>query len=209
VKHVLVAFLICLTACSTNSMSKKATERNDDAHAKMSGGALSEEQMQSAWKKAATPTAEHAFLKEFVGNWKTTTKWWMAPDSKPEVTKGRAVNTMELGGKFLRQSFKGSMMGHPFSGIGYTGYDTVNKEFTSVWMDSMSTAMMTSTGSYNPTTKALTLVGEASCPMVEGKIHVRMVERVVSANKHIFEFYSPAPNGGEFRSLEIEYIRSK
>jgi hypothetical protein len=170
----------------------------------------SPEQMEAAMQKASTPTAEHAFLKRFEGKWNVTTTMWMGPGSKPEVSTGKASNEMALGGKFLKQDFSGSFMKQPFNGVGYTGYDTINNAYTSIWMDTMSTATLVAKGDREPTSNALYLAGEMSCPFSPtGKQAIREVVRLIDKDHHTFEMYSAGPDGKEFKSLEIAYVRSK
>ena len=64
-----------------------------------------------------------------------------------------------MGGRYLEQRFKGDIMGMPFEGIGYTGYDNVKKQYWGTWMDNMSTGMMTSTGTAPPTGRSWTFNG--------------------------------------------------
>jgi len=134
---------------------------------------------------------------------------WMAPGEEPVLARGHGVNYMTLGGKFLRQDFSGSMLKKPFSGFGFTGFDTVSSEFTSVWMDSLSTSMMVSTGSYDSVTKTLSVSGLASCPMMGRKIATRSVTHIIDRNHHTFEMYASGDDGKEFKSLEINYVRLK
>lgn len=169
--------------------------------------ALSEAEMQAAFQKAATPTAEHALLSRFAGQWRTVTKMWMSPDSKPEETKGFASATMLLDGKFLKEEFSGKFMGKPFRGIGFTGYDTLAGEITSTWMDSMSTTLMVQTGSSDLAQNSITLHGTMSCPMSKDKVAVRSVTKLVDDKHRVFEMYNVGPDGKEFKGLEITYTR--
>ena len=171
-------------------------------------GMPSKEQMEAAWKKASTPTAEHALLRDLAGKWKVTTKFWMMPGSDPEVGKGTSTATMVLDGKFLKEEFSGTFMGQGFKGVGYTGFDTVSSEFNSVWMDSMSTTTMTTTGTYNPTAKTLVFLGNMSCPMsAPEKVRVRSELHLIDSNHHTFTMYGADPQGQEHKSMEINYTR--
>lgn len=79
------------------------------------------------------------------------------------------------------------MMGRPMSGIGFTGYDNLNKKFISFWIGDMSTAMYNSEGGFDQTGKVLTTYGKMDEPMT-GKHdkNVKYVWRSVSADKLIF-----------------------
>ena len=83
-------------------------------------------------------TREHEGFQKSVGDWKVTEKWWVSPDAAPMVTKAEASCKLHLNGRFLKQKYKSTMEGHPFEGRLYIGFDTLAKEYVSVWMDSMS-----------------------------------------------------------------------
>jgi hypothetical protein len=171
---------------------------------------LTPAQMEAAWKKVSTPTKEHAFLEKFVGNWKGVSRWWINPGAEPQTSVIQTHQAMTLDGKFLKQEFTGDLLGKPFHGIGFIGYDTVASEFTSVWMDSVSTMMTIGTGTYDPEAKTIVLNGETSCPLVKGKRHMRMVLRLTDTNHHAFEIYEPSPDGsGDFKGWEAKYVRVK
>jgi len=80
------------------------------------------------WVQYSTPGAEHKALEQFVGTWDTSVKMWMAPGAQPQESTGTAENKMTLGGRFLEQHYEGTMMGQPFTGMGYTGYDLYKKD---------------------------------------------------------------------------------
>src|SRR5687768_15991808 len=87
-----------------------------------------EKAMMEAWQKAMTPGPQHKQLDGMVGTWNTTVKTWMAPGAPVMETSGTSENKWVLGGRYIEQRFKGSFMGQPFEGIGYTGYDNVTKQ---------------------------------------------------------------------------------
>jgi hypothetical protein len=169
---------------------------------------MSPEEMKKAMQKAAMPVQEHAALKDYAGTWNTTAKFWMDPSAKPEVSKGTSTITLEHGDKFLKESYKGMWNGAPFTGTGFTGFDTVSKEYTSIWMDSASPVISNSTGQFMPGTKTLVLSGSNTCPMSGAKLATKMVNRVVNKNKHVLENYVITPDGKEVKNMEITYDRA-
>jgi hypothetical protein len=199
--------LLLISGCSSKSAHQPPAEQTDQAAQKKSFKPPTPEEMQAAFKKAATPTQEHELLKKLSGNWKAKAKWWMDPTKEPETSKASSKNSMIFGGKFLKEEYKGKFMGKPFDGLSYLGYDTVAEQFTSVWIDSMSTMTMTSTGSYDEATKTITLHGEMSCPMYDGKVKTRSLIRIVDDKHHEFEMFNTGPDGQEQKSLEIAYSK--
>jgi hypothetical protein len=160
-----------------------------------------------AWLKYAAPGPSHKLLEPLVGSWNATTTWWQAPGAPPQVSTATAETVAVLGGRFIREDVSGTMMGQPFQGIGYTGYDNFKKKFVGTWMDSMGTMIMVSSGTADATGKVLTFTAEIDDVMSGKTVTVREVARVIDNNKHVFEMYGPDPSGKEFKTMEIVYTR--
>jgi hypothetical protein len=105
--------------------------------------APSPEEMMKAWTAAATPGEAHKKLEPIVGSFDVKTTSWMAPGKPPEETVGTSESKWVLGNRFVEENVTGTMMGQPFSGVGYTGYDNYKKKYVGAWMDSMGTAWRT------------------------------------------------------------------
>src|SRR5678815_2151756 len=110
-------------------------------------------EMMKKAEEASTPGAEHKKLEPFVGEWNAEVKMWMAPDAPPTVSKGTAKSAWILNGRFVQEDFTGEMMGKPFKGMSLTGYDNVRQKYRSVWVDDMSTTIVTSEGDADPAGK--------------------------------------------------------
>ncbi len=162
--------------------------------------------MMEAYAKAAQPGPGHAFLAQLAGTFKATVKAWMGP-GEPEVSEGVSENTMILGGRYLHQKYTGTITGQTFEGLGLTGFDNTLQKFTGLWIDSMSTGMMTSEASLDATGKVLNSV-EAYPDPLTGKVkRTRSVLKIVDADTHVMEMYDSGPDGKEFRMMEITYRR--
>jgi hypothetical protein len=170
-----------------------------------------QDEMMKKWMEAATPNENHKKLNDLVGRWETTMSTWMnGPDKPPIVDKGSSELKWVLDGRFLMQESKGNMMGQPFSGMGFTGYDNLNKNFVSFWIDNSSTAMFTSEGNFDQTGKVLNFFGTMNEPMTgeHGKA-VKYVLRMVDKDKWTFEFHDFAFPEGKTKVGEIIYTRIK
>lgn len=156
--------------------------------------------------KAMTPGEAHKVLNGFAGNWDAKVTMWMAPGAEPLTSAGSAEAKWVLGGRYLEQRFQGSMMGQPFEGIAYTGYDNVLKEYWGTWIDSMSTGLMTSRGRTTDG-KTFTFDATMSDPMT-GK-ETKATEKIIlhSADHHVFEMWMAGPDGKDFKTMEIAYSR--
>lgn len=201
-KTQLIALLALLALPAYATTDKKAADGQpamDPAKA----------EMMKKYMEASTPGEAHKRLKELEGNWKYTSKMWETAESKPEESKGKTKFKMILGNRFLQQEFKGKAMGMDFEGLGLLGYDNVKKEYQSIWVDTMSTAMMTGTGTYDEAKKVLTETGEYSCPISEDKEQKYRTEWAMTDKKNMtFSMYGKGPKGGkEFKMMEINYTR--
>lgn len=157
------------------------------------------------------PGDEHKLLAKLVGKWDCVAKFYMAgPDgAKQEMaSKGEATFTSELDGRWIRQDFKGDVMGEKFAGFGHSGYDKMKKKYVSTWADTMSTSMMTMTGDYDKATKTLTMAGSMEMPGVGNmKMRHTMVEK--DANTYVFTMYGEMGGMPESKEGEITYTRRK
>jgi hypothetical protein len=169
--------------------------------------AMSEAEMMAQWQAAATPSAGHARLMPMVGTWKATTTFTMSPDQPPQVHGGTSVHRLVLGGRYLEQIYKGTAMGMPFEGIGYTGYDNVQKRYVGIWLDTFGTGLMTSAGKGNPTDERIDCVAEAIEPSGQKRVFETIV-RIRNHGAHSYEMWTNGPNGKKYRTMIVEYERA-
>ena len=168
-----------------------------------------QEEMMKAWMEVATPGKPHEMLAKSAGNWTTKTKSWMVPGKPPEETEGTAEMKMVLGGRFLDQHVKGTMMGQPFEGMGQTGYDNYKKRYVSTWMDTAGTTIMMMTGTWNEAKKSCTMTGMVDDPAFKKAIKVSSVTKMIDDDHQVFEMYSPGPDGKPMKVVEVTYTRKK
>ncbi len=162
-------------------------------------------EMMARWAEMSTPTENHKALNGMIGTWSAATKWWAAPGTEPMVSTGSCTNSWVLGGRWVMTAFNGDMMGQPFEGIGYMGYDNYKKKYVSTWIDSMSTMVLFAEGTM--TDGVCTLTAEFDDFMTGKKSSMREVFRVIDDDHHVMEMYGPAPDGTEFKTMEITYTR--
>lgn len=158
-------------------------------------------------EQAIAPGAAHKALESFIGEWKAEVKAWMAPGQPPAESKGTAKVTWIMDGRYVQEDFSGDFMGQPFRGMSLTGYDNVRGKYRSVWVDNMSTTMVTSEGDLDAAGKVLTFNGEYACAMT-GEKHKKstLISRIVNKDKHIFEMHDPSL-GANSKVMEITYTR--
>ena len=172
-------------------------------------GPPDEKAMMEAMAKAGTPGEAHKKLDPMVGTFDVKAKMWMDPSKPAEESTGKTESKWVLGNRFVQENFEGTMMGQPFSGMGYWGYDNITKKYTGTWMDSMGTAMMNSTGKMDASGKVLTYTSMMNDPMT-GKL-VKITEKVTVTDNdhHMMEMWGPDPSGKNYKMMEITYVRKK
>ena len=179
-----------------------------DKPKKAAAGPPDEKAMMEAMTKAGTPGDAHKKLEPFVGTFDTRVKMWMDPSKPAEESSGISENKWVLGNRWIEQRFEGTFMGQPFSGIGYTGYDNVKKKYVGTWMDSASTAMMTSMGTADASGK-MTMVGMMDDPMTRKSMKVTSKITMPDKDTQIMEMWCPGPTGKVYKMMEITYTRKK
>ncbi|MBI2400435.1 MAG: DUF1579 domain-containing protein, partial [Deltaproteobacteria bacterium] len=146
------------------------------------------------YKKLGTPGEAHKLLSRMAGTWNTLTRSWWEPGKPPEESSGVCEQRMVLGGRYLQQECTGEMMGTPFTGIGFTGYDNHTRKFVSTWMDSTSTAVWYFEGPIEADGKSFTQKSRYDDP-VSGPMEWRSVCRLQDDNTMSFEMYGTVLGG--------------
>lgn len=163
--------------------------------------------MMEAWMKAGTPGDDHKFLEPMVGAWTVKVTSWETPGGPPTTSSGTAERAWVLGGRYLKESFKGEFNGMPFEGLGFTGFDNLKKKYFATWMDSMSTMTMMLTGTADRATKVVTMTGNMDDAMTGKPMAIKSMTRILDNNRHIYEMYGPDKEGKQFKMMEIAYSR--
>ena len=165
--------------------------------------------MMQAWQKAATPAEGHKKLEPLVGTFDVKMRSTIDPSKPPEDSVGTSTNTWVLGGRYVEQEYDGEFMGEPYRGIGYTGYDNIQKKYVSVWMDTAGTGMMFLTSAADKSGK--TIAGSARIwdPVSGNPLPVESKIIVTDNDHYSFELWGKAPNGKLMKLMEIQYTRKK
>ena len=106
-----------------------------------------QEERMRKMEEAGKPGPGHAVLNLLVGDWKAEVKCWMEPDDPPHISQGTAKASWKFNGRFLEEDFRGDMMGKPFTGRTFMGYDTTKQTYNSVWVSDTQTSMFVSDSS--------------------------------------------------------------
>ena len=186
----------------------KSTPKRPVARAKKAASGSGEEAaMMAAWQKAMTPADGHRRLEPMVGTFKTRMTFVMGAGAPADVTDGVSENRWVLGGRYLEQRYRGTSMGMPFEGLGYTGYDNVRGKYVGTWMDTFGTSFMLSNGVGKPTAKEMefeSLAGDPSGKPMRFQCKLKVRDR----NRHSFEMWTKDKKGKLFRTMCCEYVRA-
>jgi hypothetical protein len=175
---------------------------------KKGGKPPSPEQIMELVEKLATPGPHHKALEPLVGEFTCKVKVYMDPSKPPSESKGTIARKWILGRRFLQERVDGTAMGKPFVGMGWVGYDNSKKKYTVAWIDTMTTAIMTMNGTYDPDTKTFTYTGEEDSPFFGGRVKTRDVLRIDDADSHTLEMYRQPKGAPEFKMMEITCKRA-
>ncbi len=176
--------------------------------APLKGSCQTEADLNKAWEAYMTPGEMHKMLADETGTWDCEMTIWMEPGAEPQKFKSVAEVKMILGGRYQESTYKGEMMGQPFEGKSFVGYNNASKQFTTTFMDNMGTGIMVSTGTYDKATKTIKSKGEAVNPIDGSKTPYRENYTFVDKNNNKLEMFD-VKDGKEFKSLELVMKRRK
>lgn len=159
------------------------------------------------WASLSQPSSAHDLLQQFVGEWSVKLTFWSSPGAQGQSSHGHSSIAWMLGRRFVQEHFKGQILGESFEGLGIIGYDNGAREFKTLWLDSLNTAMTVATGRYVSHTQTLELESELYDPLRSGVKVVRSTLRFTSPDSYVFTMHDESPDGKSFTSLEMVYAR--
>jgi hypothetical protein len=129
----------------------------------------------------------------------------------PMVSTGVMTNALDLGGRYLSQTYKGDPCEGPFpnfAGRGYWGYNTTSEKFEGFWIDNACTMMQNEVGDVDSAGKVWTMRGEMTCPQTKAPMKKRSVITLKDKDHHSMEMFFTGPDGKETKNMEIQYVRA-
>lgn len=156
------------------------------------------------------PGTEHARLAPFAGTFRATVKLYFGP-GEPQISAGTMVNSWDLDGLYLHQSYTGDPAPPPFPafvGRGYWGYNFSSGQYEGFWIDNGSSMMQTEQGQVDPSGKVWTMQSEFVHPANGQRIAKRSVIKLVDQDHHLMESWMTGPDGQESLTMEIDYRRA-
>ncbi|NJN14224.1 MAG: DUF1579 domain-containing protein [Planctomycetes bacterium] len=150
---------------------------------------------------------EHEGIAKFAGKWKVHGSWIMQEGAPETEMDFDATAEMVMGGKWLIQKTAGERMGSAWEGQLLFGYDTIDKDYISVWVDSWSPIASVARGQM--TDGVLMLEGMDPDHATGRKKKVRMGIEWKGDDEYRWTFYDVAANGANARVGHLEYKRVK
>jgi hypothetical protein len=163
--------------------------------------------MMEIYRKVGTPGEPHKLLAKLEGSWTTKTTGWL--EGKPAMeSNGTCEQKLVLDGHYLRQEYTGDMMGAPFTGLNFLGYNNHTKQYESVWIDSMSTAIYFFVGPGSADGKTITQECSYDDP-ARGPAVWRSVTKIKDDNTLEFEMFITPKGGKEEKMMEMTVARKE
>lgn len=164
------------------------------------------EKMMEKMMAMGQPGPYHDHLKVFEGSWKLTVKHWQGA-GEPEISEATARYEWILGGRFLRETVKGTFRQEPFEGNGVLGYDNAKNQYCTVWCDNMGTGFYTSNGTCDESGKVFTFHSTHTNPVTGQDQKGKAVAKVINDDNIVYTMYMIDDAGNEHKSMEITYQR--
>lgn len=166
-----------------------------------------QEAMKQYMEKFGPAGPEHNLLKPLLGTWDAKVSYWVDPSQPPMTSEGALTRRAVLGGRFIQEDFNGTFAGQPYTGLGTIGYDRAKKQFVNSWIDSMSTAMMNSTGTYDEASKTFTYTSQETCPITGKPVSMKDVVQILGPDEQKITMYQKYGEEPETKMMEIALKR--
>ncbi|MEO1584121.1 MAG: DUF1579 family protein [Planctomycetota bacterium] len=163
-------------------------------------------QMMAAMAQANALTEHHERFASMVGVWDGVISADL-PGGGGWESRGVMTNELIMGGRFLKGSWQGEMMGEPFTGVSLMGYSAIAGEHQSIWYDSTANQLNYFTGS-SDADGVMTMMGEETDPMTGQTLATKDIVSMADADSMSMVRTYVTPEG-EMPGFRIDYTRRK
>ncbi|MBL8858148.1 MAG: DUF1579 domain-containing protein [Planctomycetes bacterium] len=169
-------------------------------------GALHAWQEGGGWQPSR-PGPAHAVLADLEGQFDAKFTL-LAPGAPKMESQGTSKNDRALGGLWVRCDYHDpSYMGTEFRGMSLIGYDADKKKYVGVWVDSSTSALQISEGTWDEKTKTLTMLSEGKDPYSKQPTQDKTITKIVDKDHHVVTLRSKSAGHPEADIFRIEYTR--
>lgn len=161
--------------------------------------------------KAEEPLEQHDMLRPLTGTWNYTLKYYAEEGADPQISSGTMINDMVLGNRFLSSKtvivINAGGQTIPYEGWGILGYDSTAKAFTSIWVDTMHTAIINGVGKYSDESRTITQRGKFTHPLLGKEQSYRSEIQFIDDNAYRQSIFITDKSGQEFEIIHLEFNR--
>lgn len=152
---------------------------------------------------ATSPGAPQEFLAKRAGEYTRSIKF----TGQSNEWTGTSEITVLLGGRFIMEHNRDTVMGRAVEGMRIYGYNNVTKQYEGVTMYTMSTAMTKLTGTSSDGGKTIDYSGTSDEPHGQVPLHERV--RQIDDDRFVLSLSTTGPDGREMTFQETTYTRKK
>ena len=168
----------------------------------------SQAQELEAWiADMAKPGEHHAVLDVLIGEWDGTIRVWDEPGGDPVTVDVKVSRQWILGNRFVQETVTAGSGNEQYNGLGYIGYNNVDRHYVMHWMDDQSTTVQSEIGRYNRNTKILSTRGSSRDPSTGFVILERSQLDLSDPDRHTIVVFTTDETGVETRAAEGELKR--
>jgi Protein of unknown function (DUF1579) len=192
----LLYFLIVLLMLLSNPINAQDQPSPEDIAA-----------MREQYQKLSQPGDAHKLLASLEGNWQQEIKFYPAPGAEPMYFTGKSVNSMMLGGRFLKIESKGGEGDMYMESVTIMGYDNRYGQYTTVGFDTWGTYYIVAVGEIAEDGKTIVMSGADTDPIMGMDQVYDIIVTIESDDKYISEvvFKNEEITQGaeEFKAVEV------
>ena len=165
------------------------------------------EAIAKALENAMTPGEGQKKLGFLVGEYDVKIRTWVDPSKPPIESTATSVATWVLGNRYVQQMLAGYVMGEPWSGIGYVGFDNTMKKYVMTYMDSGSTGMEWYTGTMDAAGKHAKMTATTHDEVTGKPVPLELRVSVAPNGEHVTELWQGDLTGKMAKVMELQYTR--